>query len=534
MRLFLKAILGPELHHIHAGPFRGHYIPTRVERYSSYVLLATRCVWILFKIYSPIWLLGAFYRHGFALDEVYAKDMGWLRPFGFVVAVAGAAVLVQGVGRRSNPQYTTFLRTFLEHRKNPTKESRLQLLKMYDFEFASLPVEYLASAPLKKPILSPMANRSMGRLGIVWKIIGYVLLKTIGRRMLYPGSLQIMKAMLMPALRDGRAKFIESRNLNTKRAKIRTFDGSFIDTLFVDNRHTLDQKGRTLVICCEGNAGFYEIGIMATPMQLQYSVLGWNHPGFGCSTGEPLPSQELHAADAVMRYAVEHLGFGEADVMVFAWSIGGYPASWLASAYPQMKGVVLDATFDDLLPLALARMPPAMSTVVKHSVRTYLNLNVAELLCQYNGPILLIRRTMDEILSVHDSEVKALVNRGDVLLKMILSHRYPQIVNQETFPLLNAWLRAEPNSKRALEAEYLKDSQSSPIHTWNSLLVETAMASPRDVVFPLDIGGKLDLDTRRKLTIYLAHLYMKDLQETHCTQLPKELFTDPWHPTRTM
>ena len=38
------------------------------------------------------------------------------------------------------------------------------------------------------------------------------------------------------------------------------------------------------VICCEGNAGFYEIGAMGTPIDLGYSVLGWNHPGFAGST----------------------------------------------------------------------------------------------------------------------------------------------------------------------------------------------------------------------------------------------------------
>ena len=38
------------------------------------------------------------------------------------------------------------------------------------------------------------------------------------------------------------------------------------------------------MICSEGNAGFYEIGIMVTPLEAGYSVLGWNHPGFGGST----------------------------------------------------------------------------------------------------------------------------------------------------------------------------------------------------------------------------------------------------------
>lgn len=39
-----------------------------------------------------------------------------------------------------------------------------------------------------------------------------------------------------------------------------------------------------LVICSEGNAGFYEVGLMVTPLEAGYSVLGWNHPGFGGST----------------------------------------------------------------------------------------------------------------------------------------------------------------------------------------------------------------------------------------------------------
>ena len=34
------------------------------------------------------------------------------------------------------------------------------------------------------------------------------------------------------------------------------------------------EEGKTLVICCEGNAGFYEIGIMATPISCGYSTLG--------------------------------------------------------------------------------------------------------------------------------------------------------------------------------------------------------------------------------------------------------------------
>lgn len=43
-------------------------------------------------------------------------------------------------------------------------------------------------------------------------------------------------------------------------------------------------NGNVLVITCEGNCGFYESGIISTPLNKGYSILGWNHPGFGSST----------------------------------------------------------------------------------------------------------------------------------------------------------------------------------------------------------------------------------------------------------
>lgn len=67
--------------------------------------------------------------------------------------------------------------------------------------------------------------------------------------------------------------------------------------MFVDRRNSTP-NGSTLVISCEGNAGLYEIGIMSTPIEAGYSVIGWNHPGFGGSTVSLLNSVEkLSAAD---------------------------------------------------------------------------------------------------------------------------------------------------------------------------------------------------------------------------------------------
>lgn len=117
------------------------------------------------------------------------------------------------------------------------------------------------------------------------------------------------------------------------------------------------------MICSEGNAGFYEIGVMVTPLNAGYSVLGWNHPGFGGSTGLPYPQNDINAMDVVIKFAVERLGFSLDEIILFGWSIGGFPSSWAAMQYPDIKGIVLDASFDDILPLAEAKMPPAISKV---------------------------------------------------------------------------------------------------------------------------------------------------------------------------
>jgi len=60
----------------------------------------------------------------------------------------------------------------------------------------------------------------------------------------------------------------------------------------------------------------------------------------------------------------------------------------------------LDATFDDLVPLAIPRMPSFAEKLVEFSVKEFTNLNVAENLVQYPGPVLLIRRSSDEIIAL--------------------------------------------------------------------------------------------------------------------------------------
>lgn len=129
------------------------------------------------------------------------------------------------------------------------------------------------------------------------EIAAYVAIHTFGIRMIYPGSLKIIQSFLRPVLIQGRAKLVEENH--AVRFKLKTIDCNDVDTIFVDNRQSGEghSNGKTLVICSEGNSGFYEIGIMQTPMQLNYSVLGWNHPGFGGSTVSFFSSIAVRCSD---------------------------------------------------------------------------------------------------------------------------------------------------------------------------------------------------------------------------------------------
>merc|ERR1712212_482836 len=81
-------------------------------------------------------------------------------------------------------------------------------------------------------------------------------------------------------------------------------------------------------------------------MDAGYSVLGWNHPGFGGSTGTPFPPQETNAVDAVIQFAILKLGFTPNQIVLHGWSIGGFSASWVAMNYPDVKALVGLILFD--------------------------------------------------------------------------------------------------------------------------------------------------------------------------------------------
>uniref|UniRef100_A0A8B9KKB4 Abhydrolase domain containing 16A n=1 Tax=Astyanax mexicanus TaxID=7994 RepID=A0A8B9KKB4_ASTMX len=274
-------------------------------------------------------------------------------------------------------------------------------------------------------------------------IISYLIAHSFGRRMLYPGSVGLLQKAMRPMLQQGQARLIEE--YDGQRNKLVACDGNEIDTMFVDRRGQRGPHGKTLVICCEGNAGFYEVGCMNTPLDGGYSVLGWNHPGFAGSTGVPFPQNEANAMDVVIQFAVHKLGFQLHDIVVYAWSIGGFTGK---------QSVRTDQ------PLCIRILRNVFSEI-------YMNLNNAEQLCKYQGPVLLIRRTKDEIITT----------------------TYPKVMTEDSLRAVRQWLSAGSQIEEAsVYSGYEVDDD------W-CLSVLQSYQTDRETPFPWSVGEHPPIST---------------------------------------
>ncbi|XP_064165877.1 phosphatidylserine lipase ABHD16A isoform X1 [Anguilla rostrata] len=538
--IWFRCLFGPKLQRIHRSPDQNRpeartarrqgwtYQPKSLEKHTDSILGWASVLWSLGYYSSPL-LLCYLYRKGYFCSSKLIPVSQYVGTV--LVCLLGIACL-RGLGRWRNQEYLQFVSILEETRKNHTHSNKKKLA-CYDFNFSHWPTDFSwteVSSPKQSQggvsLLKP-EPRHRGSADSVLSsvrtlpchIISYLIAHSFGRRMLYPGSVGLLQKAMRPVLQQGQARLVEE--FEGQRNKLVACDGNEIDTMFVDHRRDGGERGKTLVICCEGNAGFYEVGCMNTPLEGGYSVLGWNHPGFGGSTGVPFPQNEANAMDVVIQFAVHKLGFKLKDIIVYAWSIGGFTASWAVMSYPEIRAVILDASFDDLLPLALKVMPDSWRPLVTHTVRQYMNLNNAEQLCKYQGPVLLIRRTKDEIITTTGPE-DVMSNRGNDLLLRLLQFRYPKVMNEEGVRAVREWLGATSQLEEAsVYSHYEVDDD------WCTSVLQSYQTD-RETFFPWSVGEDMTPEGRRQLALFLARKYMRNFDSTHCTPLPISEFQLPW------
>ncbi|CAK1554605.1 unnamed protein product [Leptosia nina] len=483
-KLMWQCLFSPRLYKIYGVSEKDAlYQPKRLEKIGDKII-ATAQNFLTVVSYTSPFICTYIYRRGFfSWDEALFLSKFFCGVGCFIVC----SLLLRAVGRAMNSDYTDFLHAI---NRPKTDKDFLNSIRKYDFDFSAWPVGFAMPATPSKPWFENISFKKCANEDLPMyqrmplQILAYIAVHTFGLRIIYPGTLGLIRNFLWNTLIEGRTQLIES--YHGKRAKILTSDSNTIDTVFIDNR--AHSNGNILVICCEGNSGFYEIGIITTPVKAGFSALGWNHPGFAGSTGIPFPKQEQNSINAVMQYAIEELKFPIENIVLYGWSIGGYTAVWAAASYPEINALILDATFDDLLPLAQNQMPKSWSLLVKEVVRSYVDLNIAELLLQYKGPVQLVRRTEDEVICLRQGQL--VTNRANDLLLSLLKSRYPPWFNEDADleAAVVSFVGMTENQRAAIDTE------------------------------------KLTEVNRRGLDLIIKH--MTDLQSMHCAPLPPSKFAD--------
>lgn len=439
-----------------------------------------------------------------------------------------SSILMIGFSRIAHPDYVEFYRKFISLSRLDWLKSSIEKVRAkseimkYDFEFDHFPVEFISSSP----VTLKYKEETLERRGLFNKLIGrfldiiaYIAVQTFARRMLYPGSVWILQAIMFPMIQKGRHRLVEQ--YRGERFKLQTCDHNYIDVLLVDRRNDSTAKGKTLVICCEGNAGFYEVGVMCTPLGAGYSVLGWNHPGFAGSSGLPFRSQEINAIDAVMKFALS-LKFEEENILILGWSIGGFCASIAAMQYPNIAGVILDASFDDIVPLARSQMPSSWRPIVEHTIRSYFNLNVSENLAHYNGPILVIRRLQDEIIHTLDTDPLRTNRANDILIKL-LTRRFPKLFDSESDAALRDCLCSSTGTELERQQKALSPHRSDEYYV--SKLCRYIQEN-NVTQYPIEFDSP---NERVDFILFLAEKHFKEHDSTHCMPLPSSYCVRPWN-----
>ncbi|XP_018367776.1 PREDICTED: protein ABHD16A isoform X1 [Trachymyrmex cornetzi] len=534
IRMLWRCTFSPRLFRIYEVTWIGlvdkPYEAKNLERWGDNIAISFATIWSISLYAVPVIAMFAMYQRGYSLtDNVSCLSKLAAGAGAFLVASLAA----RGYSRVNNPVYVKFMETLNEAHLHYNASTKQELQK-YDFEFWAWPVDFdvseLRSDTADKLTLEKIAKAS-GRLrrqsgkeflfAIPCKLLSYVVAHTFAGKLIYPGSISFIGWALGSTLVKGRIDLLKQGG---ERFKLMTVDKNQIDALFVDRRNK-SASGNILVITCEGNCGFYETGIISTPLTKGYSVLGWNHPGFGSSTGAPYPDQEENTIDCIMRFAIERLNFPEERIILYGWSIGGYTATWAAMNYPSIHSLILDATFDDVLPLAIKTMSPSLEGLVRNIIRDYFNLNIAEQLNRYNGTVLLVRRTDDEILCIPNNSLAG--NRGNMLLMKLLLRRYPHLFSEtsESGTVLSRFLSAEAADRTSiLESFQVEENRCL------ELIAANIRSNDGAINYPSTLGQDCHVRTKLQLVLFLATMYMKDQSSSHCIPLSVDLFHPGWDP----
>lgn len=280
-----------------------------------------------------------------------------------------------------------------------------------------------------------------------------------------------------------------------------------------------------------------------------------------------------------MKYAIDCLKFTPDNIILSGWSIGGFTASWAAMKYPYIKGLVLDASFDHINNVVSCKLPSLTKKFWEISLRKNFNLDISGLLDKYFGPVLVIRRTKDIVVSDFLAD-RLQSNRANHIILNLFQSRFPSLMNDQTVRChLWNYLSTESFGQGKSEPRLEKINLSLLTTDFFPKIVEEIIRESkvseedcRQILknfmfkngfhFPMMIGNDLDDETKKKLILFLvrkvlfigvyyvclsiilyqfsifqASKHLLDFEDHHSTPLPAKYFIEPWdllrEPSRT-
>ena len=479
VKWYVSCLMGPRLYYLYFQEMT-EYVPNRAERWSDKPIRIVSRFWPLFLLIMPI--------------SILVPICGFLVPVSLLVL--SFLFLLRGVGRYRNAVYRKFISDVELDIEQCQEKLKYESTNYYDFDVSVLPHLFHQNQSKLVPKTPKITTHTFDRF-----------LASFLSCFVYPGSVRFDLYRSSKVYAESRYKLISAYSAH--RIRLKCNSRQTIDCMYANPNNTTENK---LVISCKGNYSFYESRGMSQWLSRGPAVLGWNHCGCGYSTGSPTGKQEKESILTVVSYSVQILGFPLENIVLYGNSIGGFTACFAVASFPNIGGILLEATFDDinnLIPALIPRFLPRR--LIQYILRYCYDLNNIEYLMAYNGPVTLIRKTDDVLMRSNRNELGS--NRSNFILIRLIKQRYGHVfMNEDSLEGVNRWMSVDSNERFQIERKL--DHRLFRRYFENFNLSQTE---------------ELSETSKQDLAVFIATQFMKNQKAPHSSNLSSNLVKIPKH-----
>ena len=479
VKWYVSCMLGPRLYYLYLEELT-EYLPNRTESWSDRPIRIVSRFWIFFLILVP-------------LVSILVPLGGFLVPVSLLTLAI--LFLLRGVGRYRNVVYRNFISELELDKEECQKQRKYESTKKYDFDVTVLPPLFHQNESKLVPDTPELTTLMFDRC-----------LASILSCFVYPASVRFDLYRSCKPLAENRYELISAANGVRFRFECRS--RQVIDCIYAYTTHGTN----TLVVLSKGNYSFYESRGIAQWLLKGYAVVGWNHCGCGYSSGSPTGRQEKEAILTLVSYSVQVLGYPLERIFMHGNSIGGFTASYAVAAFPNIGGILLEATFDDICCLVPALVPSYFPRrLVQCFLRYCYDLNTIRYLRGYRGPVTLVRKTDDILMRSKADEIGS--NRANFILIELIQLRYGMVFrNADSLQGVRKWVSADKKERLQMEMEL--DRNACRGYLTNCNLSQLEELSDR---------------CKQNLGVFIATQFMKNQKALHSSNLSSKLVKIPEH-----